>query len=192
MYEEKQRIYGLTRERRSETLHGLVQTYLGQILRAAQVACLDQSLAEDLTQATFATFIERVDRFEGKSHIRTWLFGILHNKIAEANRKRRREVQAESIESLVEQRFDSAGNWMHPPRPVDLQIYNREVRSMLQDCLRAVPPGQRMAFVLREVEGLSTAEICEILKVTPTNLGSMLCRVRNRLRECLEAKGVGN
>ncbi len=49
---------------------------------------------------------------------------------------------------------------------------------------------QRMAFVLREVEGMDTQEICKILEVTRTNLGVLLHRVRNRLRECLEAKGI--
>lgn len=171
-------------------LQSVVQAYLQPVLRAAQVACLDQSLAEDLTQATFAAFIENPDRFEGRSHIRTWLFAILYNKVAEAKRKRFREVQAESIEALVDRRFNERGSWMRPPRPVDQQLYNSEIRTILQNCLRAAPVAQRMAFVLREVEGQNTAEICEILGVTPSNLGSMLCRVRNRLRECLEEKGV--
>ncbi len=54
----------------------------------------------------------------------------------------------------------------------------------------SVPLQQRMAFVLREVEDLSTVEICKILDVTRTNLGVLLYRARNRLRECLESKGI--
>ena len=188
--ETEQHLLDLVRIRQPEALTTLVHTYLGQVLRAAQIASLDLNLAEDLTQATFTTFIEKADQFEGRSHIRTWLFGILYNKISEARRKKEREIQIESIEELVERRFSRGGKWMQPPRPVDLQFYDGEVRVILQDCLRAVPAQQRMAFVLREVEGLSTTEICEILGVTRTNLGSILCRVRNRLRECLEARGV--
>lgn len=173
-----------------EALADLVQTYLRQVLRAAQVASLDPDLAQDLTQATFATFIEKANQFEGRSHVRTWLFGILYKKIAEANRSKNREVQIDNFEELVESRFNKAGKWMRPPRPVDLQLYDDEVREILEGCLLTVPYQQRMAFVLREVEGLSTAEICEILGVTRSNLGTLLCRVRNRLRECLEARGI--
>ncbi len=64
------------------------------------------------------------------------------------------------------------------------------VSDFLEDCLQAVPTQQRMAFVLREVESFATDEICKILEVTPTNLGVLLYRVRNTLREYLEKKGV--
>ncbi len=67
-------------------LQTVVHTYLGQILRAARGAGLDPQRAEDVTQATFATFIEKAEQFEGRSHVRTWLFGILYKKIAEARR----------------------------------------------------------------------------------------------------------
>ena len=72
----------------------VVETYLGQILRAARSAGLDASRAEDVTQATFTTFIEAAPRFEGRSSVRTWLFGILYNKIAEARRARDRDAMA--------------------------------------------------------------------------------------------------
>ncbi|HUH02956.1 MAG TPA: sigma factor-like helix-turn-helix DNA-binding protein [Kofleriaceae bacterium] len=62
--------------------------------------------------------------------------------------------------------------------------------TILRSCLQDAPGQQRTAFVLREVEGLSTAEICNILEVSATNLGVMLHRLRNRLRECLERKGI--
>ena len=65
-----------------------------------------------------------------------------------------------------------------------------EVRQGIDGCLDRVPTNQRMAFVLREIEGMDTKEICKILEVTRTNLGVLLHRVRNRLRECLEAKGI--
>ena len=69
----------------------VVETYLAQILRAARGAGLDPQQAEDVTQATFTTFIEGAPRFEGRSSVRTWLFGILYKKIAEARRAWQRE-----------------------------------------------------------------------------------------------------
>ena len=170
----------------------VVETYLGQIRRAARGAGLDPQRAEEVTQATFATFIEKAEQFEGRSHVRTWLFGILYKKIAEARRELQREIQMDDIEDVVERRFNPAGSWVRPPQSADTQFYRSEVSKFIEDCLEVVPTRQRMAFILREVEGLGTDEICKIQGVTRTNLGVLLYRVRNRLRECLEAKGVSD
>ena len=80
--------------------------------------------------------------------------------------------------------------WMGPPLSVDAEVYAAEVRQGIDGCLDRVPTNQRMAFNLREIEGMDTEEICKILEVTRTNLGVLLHRVRNRLRECLEARGI--
>ncbi len=178
------------RARDPEAIQIVVHKYLRQILRTAHVAGLDPQHAEDVTQATFATFIERAEQFEGRSHVRTWLFGILYKKIAQARRELQREVQMDEIDEVVEQRFNPDGSWVRPPQPVDVQLYHTEVSKLIEDCLEVVPTQQRMAFILREVEGFGTDEICKILEVTRTNVGVLLYRVRNRLRECLEAKGV--
>jgi RNA polymerase sigma-70 factor (ECF subfamily) len=175
-----------------ETLGKVVEWYLPQILRAARAAGLDPHRAEEVSQATFTTFIEKASTFEGRSKVRTWLFGILYNKIAETRRQLARDYRQDEIDELIELKFDSKGRWSSPPRQVDREVYSREVRRFIEDCLDQVPEKQRMAFVLREIEGLSTEEICKILDVTPTNSGVLLFRVRNRLRECLEAKGIQN
>ena len=174
----------------AEAIQIVVQKYLRQILRAAHGAGLDSQDAEDMTQATFATFIESAPRFEGRSHVRTWLFGILYKKIAESRRGARRDLRMDDIDQVVEQRFAADGSWIRPPRAADAQFYDREVREKIEDCLEGVPTQQRVAFDLREVEGFTTQEICKILEVTRTNLGVILYRARNRLRECLESKGV--
>ncbi len=149
-----------------------------------------QDRADDVAQSTFTTFIETAQRFEGRSHVRTWLFGILYKKVAEARRAVGRDLQTDDIDQVVEQRFKTGGSWMQPPRPIDEQLYDTEVRQGIEECLEAVPSQQRMAFILREVQGLATEEICKILEVTRTNFGVLLYRARNRLRECLEAKGM--
>jgi RNA polymerase sigma-70 factor (ECF subfamily) len=178
------------RERDAQALEEVVRRYLPQILRAAGGAGLARQLAEDIAQDTFVTFIETAPRFEGRSHVRTWLFGILYKKIAAARRNLGRDNEMDDIEEVFEQRFDDAGSWTRPPLPVDAAAYAGEVRQGIDGCLDQVPTNQRMAFVLREIEGMPTQEICKILEVTRTNLGVLLHRVRNRLRECLEAKGI--
>ncbi|MCZ6878755.1 MAG: sigma-70 family RNA polymerase sigma factor [Acidobacteria bacterium] len=173
-----------------EALRIVVETYLGQIQRSALGAGLGPERAREVTQATFATFIEKAPSFEGRSHVRTWLFGILYHKIREARRGLRQEHQMDEIDEVFEGRFDAKGSWVRPPQPVDLQLYASEIRGFFEDCLEKVPTQQRMAFVLREVDELSSKEICKILNISSTNLGVLMYRVRNRLRECLEAKGV--
>ena len=168
----------------------VVETYLAQILRAARGAGLDPQQAEDVTQATFTTFIETAPRFEGRSSVRTWLFGILYKKIAEARRARQRDRQLNEIDETFERRFDASGSWSRPPQPIDTALHHKEVETEIFACLDAAPLRQTLAFILREVEELSTEDICHVLGITRTNLGVMLYRVRNRVRDCLESKGV--
>lgn len=179
------------RSRDPETMEAIVRDYLPQVVRAARAAGLQPHECDDVAQATFITFLEKADTFEGRSHVRTWLFGILFHKIMEMRRARERDRQTDDIDDVMESHFDTHGSWITPPRPADAQIYARQVRDGIDDCLEGVPSKQRMAFVLREIESLSTNEICKILEVSDTNFGVLLYRVRNRLRECLEAKGMG-
>ncbi|MEM1178541.1 MAG: sigma-70 family RNA polymerase sigma factor [Acidobacteriota bacterium] len=178
-----------------------VDQYFQQIFRAARGAGLNDGEAEEITQETFMTLLEKADTFEGRSAVRTFLFGILYNKLREHRRwlsqARRHEslapdaddVAAERLDQLAD-RFDDDGLWLHPPQGPEAFVYARETRHLLSDCMDSAPPVQRMAFLLREVEGLSSDEICKILDISRTNLGVMLHRFRNRVRNCLESQGI--
>jgi RNA polymerase sigma-70 factor (ECF subfamily) len=180
----------LLRARDESALQRLVNAYLPQILRAARGAGLNPQNAEDACQSTFVTFIEKIDDFQGRSHVRTWLFGILYRKISEMRRAAGREASAEDIEEVMESRFKTDGHWQVPPRGTDQAAYDREVREHLDDCLEGLTTDQRVAFTLREVEELDSAEICATLDVSRSNLGVLLFRGRNQLRECLEQRNV--
>ncbi len=168
----------------------VVEEYLPQVLRAARASGLDEATAEDVAQSAFLTFFEKVSGFEGRSKLRTWLFGILYHKIQEVRRKGWREQSTDKIEEITDRRFDKRGNWVTPPRDVQSLLEGEAIRKAIDGCLEKVPDQQRIAFVLREVEEMVTEEICKILGVTRTNLGVLLFRARNRLRECLEAGGM--
>ena len=168
----------------------VAKTYLHQILRASRGAGLDHQQAEDVTQATFTTFIEAAPRFEGRSSVRTWLFGILYKKIAEARRTRQRERRMEEMDETVERRFDASGPSNAPSPPLDADVHHKEVESAIYTCLDAAPLRLTLAFLLREVEELSTADICHVLGITRSNFGVMLHRIRHRVRACLEARGM--
>ncbi len=179
---------GRIRQMDREALAAVVDAYLDQVVRAARGAGLDRQQAEEVAQNTFATFIETAPRFEGRSHVRTWVFGILYRKIQEARRGFAKDRRMDDIDEVFEGRFDPTGSWSRPPQGPDDDLFAKEARQEIGDCLEAAPEQQRMAFLFREVDGLSTQEICKILEVSATNLGVMLHRVRNRLRDCLETK----
>ncbi len=174
----------------AEAIQAVIRAYLPQVVRAARGAGLPADEAEDVAQSTFLTFLNVVKRFEGRSHVRTFLFGILYKKVAEKRRQQARERRTDSIDDVMESRFSADGHWHTPPRPIDERFHDGEVREQIDGCLDGLSLNQRMAFVLRESEGLTTEEVCKILDVSRTNLGVLLYRARNRLRECLEAKGV--
>ena len=176
--------------RDADALRRLTAAYLPQVYRAARGVGLDDPSAEDVTQNTFVTFIEKIDSFAGHSHVRTWLFGILYHKISEARRSRGRDTGHEDIDEVMESRFRHDGKWALPPRSADQGTYDEEVRRHLAECLEGLSTDQRLAFVLREVEGLTSEEICAALEVSRSNLGVLLYRGRNGLRECLEARDI--
>lgn len=174
-----------------DAIERVVHEYLPQIVRTARGGGLGQQDAEEITQQVFVTFIETLPRFEGRSHVRTWLFGILYHKLRETRRGFEKERRHDDIDDVLENRFDANGMWERPPATADDAFWTEQVRIHLAECLEDVPDRYRLAFVLREVEGLANKEICKILGVTVTNMGVILYRARNRLRECLEQRGIG-
>ncbi len=171
-------------------MEAVVETYLPQLLRAGRGMGFSSDEAQDLAQSVFVALMESINRFEGRSHIRTFVFGIFYNKVSEHLREKRRAQENDPIDEIMESRFDAKGNWRQPPLDIEAQVYAREAREMIRDCLENVPRPQRIAFYLREVEEMSSEEICKKLAVSVTNLGVMLYRARNRLRECLEKRGL--
>lgn len=178
------------RNRDEATLQQLMTDYLPQVYRAARGAGLSVQNAEDAAQSTFVTFMEKVSDFEGRSHVRTWLFGILYRKISEMRRSAQKEERAEDISEVMENRFKTNGFWATPPKATDQASFDSDVREHLDDCLNGVTSEQRLAFVLREVEEMDSKEICEAMEVSRSNLGVLLYRGRNKLRECLENRNI--
>lgn len=177
------------RARDPATLSLAVQEHARTLYRAARGMGFQEAEAEDLVQDVFTTFLETLDRFEGRSQVRTWLFGILHRKVLERRREQYREEQKDPIDAVFESRFDTRGNWIRPPQDLHRALESKEIGAALAGCLEGLPSAQREVFVLREMEDLETSDICKILGVTVTNMGVLMHRARNRLRECIEAKG---
>lgn len=179
------------RARDPEALARAVHEHARPLYRAARGLGFREDESEDLVQDVFTTFLEGLDRFEGRSQVRTWLFGILHHKVFEKRRAAYRDERNDPIDAVFEERFDARGNWANPPRDLQRQLESNAIGAAIAQCLEGLPAAQREVFVLREMEGLETPEVCKALGVTVTNMSVLMHRARNRLRECVEKKGWG-
>jgi RNA polymerase sigma-70 factor (ECF subfamily) len=173
----------------SEAFTQVVEEHTEVLLRGALGRGLSMVDAEELVQDTFVAFLDAVKRFEGRSSVRTFLFGILYRKAMERGRKRSRELATDPIDQLFESRCQGPnGHWSSPPKGPDEEVLTKEVAGMIEGCMGDLTEDQRSAFHLKEVDRVETKDLCNILDVTATHLRVLLFRARNKLRECLEKK----
>jgi RNA polymerase sigma-70 factor (ECF subfamily) len=163
------------------------------LFRYALARLQDRGSAEDVVQETFLAAMKARDQFKGHAYERTWLVGILKHKIADWFRKRSREFLVGDLLSEYQapnSPFDELGGWKAPPTlwPDDPSgaLDQKEFREALLACLAELPRRAAQIFTLREVEGLSAEEICNLVGLSPTNLWVIMYRARKRLRRCLE------
>ncbi|MFQ5991751.1 MAG: sigma-70 family RNA polymerase sigma factor [Nitrospiraceae bacterium] len=177
--------------------HTWPDRYGNYLFRSALTRVRDRVLAEEIVQETFLAALQARARFSGQSSERTWLVGIMKHKIIDQFRKQSREYHTEDIDSLGEgpkrdRAFDEAGHWRLPdqgPREwanPAAAIEQKEFWTVLRQCLGELPPRFAQAFTLREVDDLSSQEVCQALKVSSGNLWVILHRARKHLRACLE------
>ena len=165
----------------------LVRTYTSHLYKAALGQGVDANSANDMVQSVWMAFYEKLNRFEGRSQIRTYLFGILYNKVREHFRAAKRIDDHDPVETILDAKYDEYDHVIAPPiNPEDFSL-TMESNDVVNDCIDALPAMQKTAFVLKEVDGEKTDDICNMMDVTTTNLGVLLFRARNRLRECIES-----
>jgi RNA polymerase sigma-70 factor (ECF subfamily) len=172
-----------------EALRDVVEQHGRRIYRAARGMGSSPPDADDLVQDVFVTFFATLERFEGRSHVGTWLFGILHHKAQERRRADAREVVTDALDPAFEARFHADGSWREPPIPADQLVAANQTADALRQCLAALSALHRDVFQLRQIEALSAAEVSRLLDCTVSHVGVMFHRARVQLRACLEAKG---
>ena len=159
----------------------------------------DNTAAEDAVQETFLAALKAYKEFQGRASERTWLVGILKHKIVDHFRRATREAPlGEEADEGPEHRefFERPEPWQghwnnnYAPNewhatPAEL-IERNDFWKVYNDCLSPLPQRTASAFTLREVDGLKSEEICEILSIKVNNLWVMLHRARLHLRNCLE------
>ncbi|MGE3958158.1 MAG: RNA polymerase sigma factor [Vicinamibacterales bacterium] len=179
------------RARDAEALSAVVEQHARRLYRASRAMGFSQPEADDLTQDVFVTFLDTIDRFEGRSTVSTWLFGILHHKVQERRRTVMRDQRSDPLDEAFEACFDLHGSWTLPPVPADRLAASSQVSSALAECLDGLSDQQRAVFHYREVEGLSAAEVGLLIGCTANNVGVLFHRARTQLRGCLDGKGWG-
>ena len=175
-----------------------VDHYGDFLYRFALSRIKDPAVAEDLVQETFLAALRGRENFKGHSAGRTWLVAILKHKIVDYIRKKIREPSSDKIEVFTDQTdpdFNEQGEWQLRPSRWAVnpgRIYEqKEFLDVLYRCLAEVPERLAEAFMMREMDGLSTAEVCKALDITATNSWVMLYRARMSLRRCLEDSWLG-
>ncbi len=165
----------------------IVGEYHEALFKTALKQGLATDQAEEVVQGTWITFFERIHTFEGRSHIRTYVFGILYNKLKElwrSNKKYTHDYTDEHIEKIFNDDGTRYLNTMDP----GIWAQSNEFVSILSEELESLPYNQRVAFQLKEVEGESSEEICRILDISITNLGVLIYRAKHNLRAKLESR----
>jgi RNA polymerase sigma-70 factor (ECF subfamily) len=181
----------------------LVERHQSSMLRIARTHCPRRDAAEEVVQETWLAVFEGVGRFEGRSSVRTWIFSILANRAKTRGVRERRSVPVSSLgdagddedgPTVDPSRFASGGrwpgHWTKPPRawqdrPDDRALAG-ELRARIDAAVSALPPKQRDVITLRDVEGMSSDDVRNVLGLSETNQRVILHRARARVRRDLE------
>jgi RNA polymerase sigma-70 factor (ECF subfamily) len=180
----------------------LVRRYQGPLLRLALVYARSRASAEDIVQDAWLGVLQGIDRFESRSSFKTWLFRILVNRARTRAQRERRIVSFsadcdESAEASVPaDRFlgpdhpEWPHHWAVPPKSwvgsPEGQLLSRETLGLVDRAIAALPPSQREVITLRDVQGWTSEEVCNVLQITETNQRVLLHRARSRVRAALE------
>jgi RNA polymerase sigma-70 factor (ECF subfamily) len=182
------------REGDESAFSDLVERWSGMMLRLALSHVESRAIAEEVVQDAWLTALRSLERFEGRSTLRTWVLGIVVNLARSRSRAERRAIL--TSESVVDPaRFLAADHrrwprhWAVEPaawRTPEDDLLAGETRKIILEAVETLPAAQREVLVLRDLEGLTGAEVCNILGLTDTHQRVLLHRARSRVRNALE------
>jgi len=202
--DDEQLLLGLRRHD-EQAFAALVDRYHARLVRLASLFVANQAVAEEVAQETWIGVLQGIDRFAERSSFRTWLFRILTNQAKRRGQREARSVpfaafspqaDADDAECAVEpERFLPAGdewaehwvsypsNWRETPEE---RFLSDETRALVQQAIDALPLNQRIVITLRDVEGIPSTEVCNVLAISETNQRVLLHRARSKVRGQLE------
>ena len=169
--------------------------------RVARTYVASDAVAEEIVQETWMAIVTGIDRFEGRSALGTWIFSILTNQAKTQSAREKRAMpfscvapspaEGPAVDPDRFQKDDEAwpGHWATPPRPwqkPERRLLSLEAREHLKAALAQLPDRQRLIVGLRDIDGQSAEEVCDLLGLSPENQRVLLHRGRARLRAVLE------
>jgi RNA polymerase sigma-70 factor (ECF subfamily) len=177
----------------------LLDRYHAPLVRLAMQYVPSRAVAEEVVQETWLAVIKGIDRFEGRSSVKTWLYRIMLNIARTRGVKEQRSIPFSAVASVDDnepavepsrfRRFRKAGSWKHPPdpwpSPEDRAIAAEEL-ALAEAAIAQLPDAQREVITMRDLLGWSAAEACDALGLSEGNQRVLLHRARSRVRANLE------
>jgi RNA polymerase sigma-70 factor, ECF subfamily len=182
----------------------LVDTHHAAMIRLAMGYVPSRSIAEEVVQETWLAVLNGLDRFEGRSSLKTWIFRILMNQAMTRGQREHRTLPFSALFDpakdrgepsvdpgrFMDSRAEWPGQWSDPPRrwegvPED-RLLSGETLARVGKAIDALPPSQREVIVLRDVQEWTSREVCNALRITETNQRVLLHRARSKVRRVLE------
>jgi len=178
----------------------VVDWYSGSLLRLALSYVPSRAVAEEVVQETWMGVFEGIHRFERRSSFKTWLFRILTNRAKTRGIRERRyepfgpsgsSLDADEGPSLEDALFvaegSGMGHWNEPPQAWEPDtpervLLSKECRAAIEQAIERLPATQRQVIILRDIEGVSSEEICNILEISKTHQRVLLHRARTKVR----------
>lgn len=180
----------------------VVDSYTPAMLRLARTFGLGLATAEDVVQETWLRAVRALHTFEGNSSFRTWVFAILANCARRRLESERRAVPLVDLSGVADEPAVDESRFFPPGHPrwagmwttlvdawesiPDERLLAGEARERVRAAIDELPPRYAVVFVLRDVEGWTSGEVCGLLDLTPENQRVLLHRARNRIRALLE------
>ena len=176
-----------------EAFVALIERYNHALFYVARSFVPTDAIAEEVVQDTWMAVVRGLSKFEGRSSIKTWLVSIVVNRARSTGARESRALPLSSSEAAVDpNRFDTNGHWITPPESFMEDAEDRVVAGSLSESIHSslenLPGSQRQVVTLRDIEGLDSKEVCQLLEISEVNQRVLLHRGRSRLRQDLETK----
>ena len=171
----------------------LVERYNGSMLRLAASFVPSRAVAEEVVQDTWLAVLRGLSAFQGRSSLRTWMFTILVNRARSTGTREQRTIPVADTGPVVDAaRFGPDGAWSAPPEhwieEAEDRIEAEKLAVLLKALVDGLPGRQREVVLLHDVEGMSSAEVCQVLAISEANQRVLLHRGRGKLRQALESE----
>ncbi len=192
------------RNREEQAFLALVEQHHSSLVRLAISYVRSREVAEEVVQETWLAVLKGIDGFEGRSSLKTWILSILMNQARTVGRRESKhssfaaefDPNSEGAEPAVDpgrfHRVDDPamdGHWSRPPidwaGDPERELLTREALEFVEQVVAQLPPSQREVITLRDIEGCTAPEVCNMLAITETNQRVLLHRARSKVRTTL-------